>query len=139
MATTRTTRSKTLKRALAALSVAAALATPALALTPTASADPASCETISWGFLGSQRRTVCDSPINADGNWNRHRVFWIPAHHVPLTTSCYGGRYWTQCQTYGGYDVPTRIVGDETYLVTPDTVLPDEPGHLPAWAAVVAR
>lgn len=83
------------------------------------------CQTVPWGFLGSQRRTLCDTPVRADGSWLRERTIWWPERWVPVSCgrySCSGG-YW---QDAGG--------NRETYPVTPDTVLPDEPGHLGAVA-----
>jgi hypothetical protein len=55
------------------------------------------------------------------------RVFWFPAHQVPFT--CTYGSYSSSCS--GGYFVDDSVVSDESYVVTPDTVLSDEPGHLP--------
>jgi hypothetical protein len=94
---------------------------------PDAHADAAGagCQTVLWGFLGSERRTLCDGPIRPDGSWTRERAVWTPAHYVPVTCS---GYYYISCS--GGYAVSQSIDSDETYPVTPDTVLPDEPGHL---------
>lgn len=98
-----------------------------LANPPRAQADPGvGCQTVVWGFLASQRRTLCDGPIFADGSWNRARVVWTPAHQVPI--NCYGGYWSTSCS--GGYFVSERVNSSETYPVTPATVLPDEPGHI---------
>lgn len=38
-------------------------------------ADPGAtnCQTEPFGFVGSQRRTLCDGPISKDGSWNRER------------------------------------------------------------------
>lgn len=90
-----------------------------------ADAPATGCETVVWGFLASQRRTLCDGPIMPDGHWQRARVIWTPAHQVPLT--CYG-QYVVTCT--GGYFVATSINKTEEYPVRPDNVLPDEPGHL---------
>ncbi|AKF15254.1 hypothetical protein SEA_SHEDLOCKHOLMES_77 [Mycobacterium phage ShedlockHolmes] len=108
-----------------------AFAAAAVLHAPQASADPGhpECQTVPWGFLGSQKRSLCDSPVRADGSWDRERLVWVPAHNVPLRTTC-SGSYSITCTTTGGYFVDTAIVTDETYPVTPDTVLPDEPGHL---------
>lgn len=97
---------------------------------PAAHADPGypQCQTVPWGFLGSQRRTICDSSI-INGTWQRARVVWSPAHYVPMTTNCSGTRYVT-CNSYGGYYAPYAETDNEVYPVTADTVLPDEPGHL---------
>ena len=85
------------------------------------------CETIHWGFLGSQLRTVCDGPVQPDGSWMRYRVVWVPAHHVPYSTYC--GTY--SCSSSGGYSVGQTVVAKEIYVVFPTNVLPDEPGWLP--------
>lgn len=94
----------------------------AFSIPPKAQAeDGIGCETILWGFLGSQRRTLCDGPIQADGSWVRVRVIWWPERWVPVSCSrysCWGG-YWIE---EGG--------NREAYIVRPETVLPDEPGHL---------
>jgi hypothetical protein len=108
----------------AAVTAAVTLVTPA----PMAQAAPSlGCESVHWGFLGSQLRTICDGPTQPDGSWQRARIVWVPAHHVPFTTSC--GTY--SCSSSGGYDVGDTYVAKESYMVTPDTVLPDEPGWLP--------
>lgn len=115
--------------ALAAMTAALLSAAPAHA-EPDPDLGP-NCDTVPWGFLGSQRRTVCDGPLRPDGSWERKRSIWTPAHQVPSTTDCYGSSY-ISCTTYGGYFVDMKINDQDTYPVTPDTVLPDEPGHLPA-------
>jgi hypothetical protein len=86
------------------------------------------CKTEPWGFLGSQRRTLCDGPISSDGSWRRERTIWVPAHR----TSSYCSGSWRDSYSYcsGGYFVDQHMVSNETYPVRPDTVLPDEPGHL---------
>lgn len=91
---------------------------------------PSGCETVPWGFLGSSQRSICDGEFRPDGSWLRAREFWTAAHNVPLTTYCSGGTYFSSCTTSGGYFQPRTSKGIETYVVTPDTVLPDEPGHL---------
>ena len=91
------------------------------------------CETIRWGFLGFQRRTICDAPRQADGSWNRLRIFWTPAHRTPV--SCYGGAYYSTCS--GGDYVDETVQGKEVYPVTDGTVLPDEPGWLPTGTDVL--
>ncbi|MBE5453531.1 hypothetical protein E3G52_000395 [Mycobacteroides abscessus] len=80
------------------------------------------CQSQPWGFMGSQTRIICDEPIRRDGTWMRTRAIVWPSRWVPLRCnySCWGG-YWTEP---GG--------SKETYPVTADTVLPDEPGHLEA-------
>jgi hypothetical protein len=100
--------------------------------TETAKADPlpANCQQVPWGLFGSQTRSICDGPIHSDGSWFRSRIIFTPAHYVPFT--CYtSGSYrssFTNC--YGGYFVNLTKQDDEAYTVTPETVLPDEPGHL---------
>ncbi|AFN37765.1 hypothetical protein FGG44_gp77 [Mycobacterium phage MacnCheese] len=111
---------------------AAAVAAAAVGLAPTASADSQydpGCKVDLWGFLGSSRRMICDGPIRPDGSWLRSREFYVPAHQVPLRTSCYGS-YSISCTTTGGYFQERTSDGIEVYPVTPDTVLGDEPGHL---------
>ena len=100
-----------------------------LGIAPVAQAAPAGlgCETIHWGFLGSQLRTVCDGPVQPDGSWMRYRVVWVPAHYVPYSTYC--GTY--SCSSSGGYSVDQTLVAKENYIVFPTNVLPDEPGWLP--------
>jgi hypothetical protein len=48
----------------------------------------------------------------------------------PLTTNCYG-TYSVSCTTTGGYWADLNVLEDETYVVFPSNVLPDEPDHLP--------
>ena len=103
--------------------VASSLTAGALLLAPTASADPG-CQTVPWGFLGSQKRTICDGPMRADGSWDRTRTIWWPSYWV--NGYCYGYRF-ISC-TPGYWTAPGG--NQETYPVTADTVLPDEPGHL---------
>lgn len=67
-------------------------------------------------------RTICDGPIFPDGSWKRLRNFYSP-------------QYWKSgyCGTYycsPGYWVAEFDRTDGPYPVTPDTVLPDEPGHI---------
>lgn len=115
--------------ALAAIAMLAAM----LLASPNSHADPGSrCDTVRWGFLGSQRRTVCDTPKRANGEWMRERIVWTPAHYVPVTCS---GRYYITC--YGGYAVGQSVQSNETYPVNDGNVLSDEPGHL-AGAGVAA-
>jgi hypothetical protein len=97
---------------------------------PAAKAEPPNCQTSPWGFLGSQRREICDGPVQPDGSWMRHRVIGIPAHYENPSSSCYGDEGYSNCTFYPGGWVDDQISDDETYPVNPDTVLPDEPGHL---------
>lgn len=112
--------------------IAAAIIAPA-----TAHADQAigNCLVTPWGIFGlTQKRIICDQPIRPDGSWMRERMIGTPAHYEPATTSCSGGSYYSRCTTYPGGWVEEQVADDETYPVTPSTVLPDEPGHLPASA-----
>jgi hypothetical protein len=112
------------------LTVAAVAAASAMVFAPPASAKPG-CESVPWGFLGGQTRTLCDGPMLADGSWMRARVVWVPAHQVPFT--CTYGSYSSSCS--GGYFVDESVVSVEKYPVRPETVLPDEPGYLGPAAA----
>ncbi len=105
---------------------------PALAA-PQAQATPITpnCQVAPWGFLGlTQKRAICDGPIQPDGSWVRHRIQYIPAHYVHPSSSCSGDRYSTYCTYYVGGYVDDDTKDDETYPVTPDTIVPGEPGHL---------
>lgn len=113
----------------AILGLSAAVFAPPADAAPDPDLGP-NCDTVLWGFLGSQRRTICDGPLNPDGSWDRKRSIWTPAHTTPIRTSCYGSGSFTNCSTTGGNFVPFTINETETYPVTPDSVLPDEPGHL---------
>lgn len=81
------------------------------------------CETVDWGFLGYQNRTICDGPRRADGSWSRVRVIWTPAGYV----RGYCGTY----SCYSGYYRDESIQGREEYVVFDSNVLPDEPPWLP--------
>ncbi|MCV7226099.1 hypothetical protein H7J73_08645 [Mycolicibacterium komossense] len=97
-----------------------------------AKADPPGMKCVDQFWLipfQSNRRTICDGPIQPDGSWNRIREFYSPAYRVPVRTSCYG-TYSFSCTTTGGYVQPMTSQGIEPYVVTPETVLADEPGHL---------
>ena len=100
--------------------------------TDAAAAAPApavNCKTEPFGLLGSQRRTLCDGPIAHDGSWSRTRTIWVPAHYTP--GMCYGGSYnWRLAVCDSGRFVDQREISNDTYPVRPETVLPDEPGHL---------
>lgn len=105
-----------------------------VAIASVAKADPTvGCETIRWGFLGSQRRTICDGPRRPDGSWTRARVIWTPAGYVPRNTYC--SRY--SCSSYGGYWRDESVQGKETYVVFDHNVLHDEPGWLPPGTDVI--
>src|SRR5277367_5248368 len=144
--TARVTGTGFLRRGIAGALLATAITATAVGLAATSHADfgdptpdfassarpDAHCKTEPFGFLGSQRRTLCDGPISADGSWSRERTIWVPAHYsTPICTSRGGSSsYSSFTDCYGGYMVNERLVSNETYPVRPDTVLPDEPGHL---------
>jgi hypothetical protein len=112
------------------LAVAVAMAAFAgIAWAPSANADvQPGCQNDRWGFLGTQTRSICDGPKQPDGSWVRFRMVWIPAHQVPISTSC--GTY--SCSTSGGYWQDTQVFEKVKYPVTLDTVVPGEPDWLPA-------
>lgn len=101
-----------------------------IAVAPPASALPPGCVSQPWGFLGSQTRQICDDPIRPDGSWLRRRIIGVPAHYRNASSSCSGGTYYSSCTFYPAGWVAEYDTDDETYVVTPDTVLPDEPGHI---------
>lgn len=43
------------------------------------------CETIHWGFLGADRRQICDGPKQADGTWQRTRTVFTPSYFKPFS------------------------------------------------------
>jgi len=97
-------------------------AAPAHAIDPNCAQQP-------WWYGSALRmtvRTLCDGPIRADGSWMRARNFYADAYYVPY--SCSWGPYYGSCN--GGYWMPVFDTGVDVYPVPPDTVLPDEPGHL---------
>lgn len=108
------------RRLLGAAAAGAVLMGVGLAYADDAHAAPG-CQSQPWGFLGSQTRIICDGTALKDGSWMRTRAFTWPSRYVPGWCSRYSCTlgYWTEA---GGYK--------ETYVVTPDTVLSDEPGHL---------
>lgn len=129
-------RPRQVRRTLALAAAGAILAGTAIGagLTPDANATPGiGCETINWGFLGSQRRTICDGPRRPDGSWTRAREIWTPAGYV--RGYCSFGTYYSSC-TQGYYrEQSTQAL--ETYVVFDHNVLPDEPGWLPAGSVVI--
>jgi hypothetical protein len=88
----------------------------------------ANCKTEPFGFLGPQRRTLCDGPIASDGRWRRERTIWMPAQRTP--ESCSSGSDFRSFTTCYGYWVDEKLVSNESYPVRPETVLPDDPVHL---------
>lgn len=101
-------------------------------LAPAANAevDP-SCEVRPWGFLGRENRAICDEPIRPDGSWTRHRVIGVPTRYQNATSSCSRGYWGTNCTHYPAGWVEAKVLSNDTYEVRAETVLPDEPGHLP--------
>lgn len=91
---------------------------------------PPNCLSQPWGFLGSQVRQLCDGPIRPDGSWMRHRIEGHPAYYQYAHSSCSYGDYSGGCTYYPAGPVAEVDTDDETYPVTPDTILPDEPGHI---------
>lgn len=107
--------------------VAAVTAVTTLAWMPVANADVRpGCQDDRWGFLGTQTRSICDGPLQADGSWVRFRMVWVPAHQVPISTYC--SSY--SCNTSGGYWQDEQVFEKVKYPVTPDTVVAGEPGWL---------
>lgn len=116
---------------LASLAAGAAIAASLIAGGGQAQADPiVACKTDGWGFLFSQRRELCDGPLRPDGSWLRRRIIYVPAHQVSTTCNTYGTRWSSSTTCSGGGWQPYREISNETYPVTPETVLADEPGNL---------
>ena len=94
---------------------------------PVASALPPNCVQQFWMIgLRKGQRTICDGPLNPDGSWLRGRSFNAPAFTADGYSVCYSAVYCT-------FTMPKQVAAIdklETYRVTPDTVLPDEPGYL---------
>jgi len=105
------------------------LAVGLVALSMTALVNPAvaqayepGCVQQYWLYvLRGTTRTICDGPIQPDGSWTRARGFYASERYVPMSCSRYSctGGYWLQ-----------EFDKRDTYIVTPTTVLPDEPGHI---------
>lgn len=116
--------------ALIAASIVAALFCVGQLAQAKADPPPPNCAQQYWlygGLFGrGTTRTICDGPVQADGSWERRRNFYDDERYVPMT--CSWGRYGGSCN--GGYWLKEFDTGVETYIVTPETVLPDEPGHL---------
>ena len=72
------------------------------------------------------------------GSWMRERIIGIPAHYEPASSDGSSGSYYSHCTYSPGGWVDAQIDDDETYSVRPDTVLPDEPGHMPNPAPAAA-
>lgn len=111
------------------LSLFAAMLIIGFAIGAQAHADEPGCIHQPWWRGEAMRwtqRIICDGPIQSDGSWVRAREFYGPRYYVPMrcSWSAYGGG----CS--GDYWVPEYDSGVETYIVRPETVLPDEPGHI---------
>ena len=118
-----------LKKLIITPAIGLAMAGAALAA-PAANAVAPGCVSQPWAFLGSQTRQLCDGPIGADGSWMRHRIVGRAGYWSYPHTSCSYGSYSSNCTSYPGGWVPEYDSNDEWYVVTPNTVLPDEPGHI---------
>ncbi len=109
--------------ALAAALLGAGITAPAA----TAAPMPPNCTDQFWMMgLRAATRTICDGPQAADGSWIRGRAFTAPAFTADGYSVCYGYGFCT-------FTMPKEVAAIdqlETYRVTPDTVLPDEPGYL---------
>ena len=112
------------------LTATAALAAALLGVcvtAPAASANTDNCTEQFWMMgLRSAERTICDGPLNPDGSWMRTRSFDAPAFTADGYSVCYSAVYCT-------FTMPREVAAIdqiETYRVTADTVLPDEPGYL---------
>jgi len=94
---------------------------------PAASANSDNCTEQFWMMgLRAAERTVCDGPLNPDGSWIRTRSFAAPAFTADGYSVCYSPVYCT-------FTMPREVAAIdqiETYRVTADTVLADEPGYL---------
>lgn len=112
---------------------AAAAVTAGLWAAP-AGADPPppGCERVPIFGINPQVREICDEPIQPDGSWMRWRWFSHP-EFVHSTCGDYGqfvgGSYY--CPPWAPHDTIPAYEGPiETYVVTPDTIPPGEPGHI---------
>lgn len=123
----RTIHRRRARRIVGAAAAALVLAGTGIGYASEASADNGiRCQTDLWGFLGSQRRELCDTPRQADGSWMRSRIVYVPSGWV--NGYCSGSRYYWSCSP--GYWRPYREVSSEIYPVTDQTKLPDEPGNI---------
>jgi hypothetical protein len=115
-----------------ALALATAAAGAAVITAPTAAAEPG-CVTQPWWrgeIMRMTTRILCDGPMRPDGSWLRVRSFVAPSYVANGYSSCYGGRYYSSCTYTSPRVVPAYDSGQEFYTVTPETVLPDEPGYI---------
>ncbi len=94
---------------------------------PIASATPENCVEQFWRYgLRSATRIICDSPVTADGSWTRGRAFTAPGYVADGFSVCYSEAF---CTFTPAREVAALDVRDY-YRVTPETVLPDEPGYV---------
>jgi hypothetical protein len=109
--------------------VAFAAAAAAIGLATPAAANPSGCESVPLLGLNPQIRSICDGPIQPDGWWARARKF---SHPQFVHSSCDGVYYQSgNCPPWLYQDaIPAEEGSIETYIVTPDTIPPGEPGHL---------
>lgn len=124
---------RTIRKAVAAVAVGASLGTLTglgIIYATEAKALPPNCEEIPWGLFQNQRRQICDTPVRPDGSWTRFRLIAVPAHYRNPTSSCYGSYGYSSCTIYPGGNVAQQNIEDTSYVVFPDNVLPNEPGHL---------
>jgi hypothetical protein len=113
------------------LMTAAILIGASIGLSAPAKAETVSgCEEIHWGFLGYQRRAICDSVRHDDGGWLRVRVIYRPAFYRNATSSCYGGYYSSSCTFYPAGWVDEDVAENTSYIVYDYNILPGEPGQL---------
>jgi hypothetical protein len=105
----------TLELTLSAIAVIAVIGVGA-ASPATADPMPPNCVNDPIGIFKVKQRLICDMQTRPDGSWSRERVFWLPAHQVPSTTTC-SGEYSVTCSTYDGYWADDTIVDDQTYVV----------------------
>ena len=110
--------------------LASTVAAASIVTSAPAHALPSNCVSQPWGFLGSKIRQICDEPLEANGSWSRHRVIGVPAHYQNASSSCSGGAYYSNCTFYDAGWVEEYDTDNEWYVVSVDTVLPDEPGHI---------
>jgi hypothetical protein len=96
---------------------------------PVASAAPAppGCVEQFWMIgLRATNRTICDGPLAPDGSWMRARSFTAPAFVADGISVCYSNSYCT-------FSLPRQVAAydvRDTYRVTPETVLADEPPYV---------
>jgi len=93
------------------------------------------CEFSLWGFLGKDRRTICDYPRRPDGSWERGRLFSSGGYWTPARTTC-SGTYSVTCYSYDKTYIEFKVIDNTWYDVTDDTIPPGEPGWLPEGAEV---